>query len=77
MRLRPYAWMPWPLRWAARVLTVILALALVLAGVLVYTVRRSFPQYGGGRFFRKIPQKSAEKPPPGPRAAAFFGLDML
>ncbi|WP_219471710.1 penicillin acylase family protein [Nonomuraea rhizosphaerae] len=39
--------MPWPLRWAARALTVVLALALVLAGVLVYTVRRSFPQVDG------------------------------
>lgn len=47
MRLRPYAWMPWPLRWLARVLTVLLVLALVLAGVLVYTVRRSFPQVDG------------------------------
>ncbi|MER6949721.1 penicillin acylase family protein [Nonomuraea sp. NPDC000554] len=39
--------MPWPLRWLARVLTVLLVLALVLAGVLVYTVRRSFPQVDG------------------------------
>ncbi|WP_103960591.1 penicillin acylase family protein [Nonomuraea solani] len=39
--------MPWPLRWFARVLTVLLALALVLAGVLVYTVRKSFPQLEG------------------------------
>ncbi|MGN9840880.1 penicillin acylase family protein [Nonomuraea sp. H19] len=39
--------MPWPLRWFARVLTVLLALALVLAGVLVYTVRKSFPQVDG------------------------------
>ena len=45
--MRPYAWMPWPLRWFARVLTVLLALALVLAGVLVYTVRKSFPQVDG------------------------------
>ncbi|MGP3931553.1 penicillin acylase family protein [Nonomuraea sp. KM88] len=39
--------MPWPLRWFARVLTVLLALALVLAGVLVVTVRTSFPQADG------------------------------
>ncbi|WP_344884066.1 penicillin acylase family protein [Nonomuraea antimicrobica] len=39
--------MPWPLRWFARVLTVLLALVLVLAGVLVYTVRQSFPQMDG------------------------------
>ncbi|MEW9553506.1 penicillin acylase family protein [Nonomuraea sp. NPDC050783] len=39
--------MPRPLRWFARVVTVLLALALVLAGVLVYTVRRSFPQVDG------------------------------
>ncbi|PRX65526.1 penicillin amidase [Nonomuraea fuscirosea] len=45
--MRPYAWMPWPLRWAARSLTVALALVLVLAGVLVYTVRKSFPQVDG------------------------------
>jgi penicillin G amidase len=45
--VRPYAWMPRPLRWFARVLTVLLALAIVLAGVLVYTVRKSFPQVAG------------------------------
>ncbi|TDD47164.1 penicillin acylase family protein [Nonomuraea terrae] len=39
--------MPWPLRWFARVLTVLLALAVVLAGVVVYTVQRSFPQVDG------------------------------
>ncbi|MEU4576751.1 penicillin acylase family protein [Nonomuraea sp. NPDC023979] len=39
--------MPWPLRWSARILTVLLALALVLAGVLVHTVRQSFPQVEG------------------------------
>ncbi|MEU8245388.1 penicillin acylase family protein [Nonomuraea sp. NPDC048916] len=47
MRLRPYAWLPWPLRWLARVLTVLLALAVALSGVLVYTVRKSFPQVEG------------------------------
>ncbi|MFG2076726.1 penicillin acylase family protein [Nonomuraea maritima] len=39
--------MPRPLRWLARVLTVLLALAVVLAGVVVYTVRQSFPQFDG------------------------------
>ncbi|QFY14915.1 penicillin acylase family protein [Nonomuraea phyllanthi] len=39
--------MPGPLRWSARVLTVLVALALVLAGVVVYTVRKSFPQVDG------------------------------
>ncbi|MCK2213065.1 penicillin acylase family protein [Actinomadura sp. ATCC 31491] len=39
--------MPRPLRWFARVVTVLLALAVVLAGVLVHTVRRSFPQVDG------------------------------
>ncbi|MEV0998398.1 penicillin acylase family protein [Nonomuraea sp. NPDC050202] len=39
--------MPRPLRWSARVLTVLLALVLVLAGVVVYTVRKSFPQVDG------------------------------
>ncbi|WP_327591006.1 penicillin acylase family protein [Nonomuraea sp. NBC_00507] len=39
--------MPRPLRWFARVLTVLLALALVLAGIVVYTVRKSFPQVDG------------------------------
>ncbi|GAA2897594.1 penicillin acylase family protein [Nonomuraea rubra] len=35
------------MRWFARVLTVLLALVLVLAGVVVYTVRKSFPQVDG------------------------------
>ncbi|TDE44221.1 penicillin acylase family protein [Nonomuraea mesophila] len=39
--------MPWPVRWFARVLTVLLALALVLAGVIIITVRTSFPQVDG------------------------------
>jgi penicillin amidase len=47
VRLRPYAWMPGPLRWFARVVTVLLAIALVLAAVLVYIVRQSFPQLEG------------------------------
>lgn len=45
--LRPFAWMPRPLRWLARVLTVVLALALVLAGVVAWIVRESFPQLEG------------------------------
>ena len=47
VRLRPYAWMPRPLRWFAWVLTVLLALAVVLSAVLVHTVRQSFPQMEG------------------------------
>ena len=47
MRFRPYAWMPWPVRWLARALSALLALALVLGGVIVYTVRQSFPQVDG------------------------------
>ncbi|NUR90116.1 MAG: penicillin acylase family protein [Nonomuraea sp.] len=39
--------MPWPLRWLARVLTFLLALALVLGGVVYYTATRSFPQMDG------------------------------
>ncbi|MFG3439021.1 penicillin acylase family protein [Nonomuraea sp. NPDC047897] len=39
--------MPSLLRWPARVLTVLLALALVLGGVVAYTVRKSFPQVDG------------------------------
>ncbi|WP_246267401.1 penicillin acylase family protein [Nonomuraea typhae] len=47
MRVRPYAGLPWPLRWLARLLTVVLALGLVLAGVVVVIVRQSFPQVEG------------------------------
>lgn len=47
MRLKPYAWLPRPLRWFARVVTVLLAIAVVLTGVLVFTVRQSFPQLEG------------------------------
>ncbi|MFC4059631.1 penicillin acylase family protein [Planomonospora corallina] len=36
-----------PLRWAARVLTVLLVLAVLLAGTVTWTVRRSFPQLSG------------------------------
>ncbi|WP_456094122.1 penicillin acylase family protein [Nonomuraea glycinis] len=47
MRMRPYAWMPWPLRWFLRILTVLLALMLILSAVVAYTVRQSFPQMEG------------------------------
>ncbi|GII75887.1 hypothetical protein Sru01_08690 [Sphaerisporangium rufum] len=47
MRIAPYARFPAPLRWAARVLTVLLVLALLLAGLVTWTVRRSFPQTDG------------------------------
>ncbi|MFI6296254.1 penicillin acylase family protein [Nonomuraea sp. NPDC050790] len=47
MRVRPYAGLPWPLRWTARIVTVVLALILVLAGVVVVLVRQSFPQVEG------------------------------
>ncbi|MFJ2028919.1 penicillin acylase family protein [Streptosporangium sp. NPDC087985] len=39
--------MPRPLRWLARVFTVLVVLAVVLAGVGVWTVRASFPQLAG------------------------------
>ncbi|MEV0587432.1 penicillin acylase family protein [Nonomuraea sp. NPDC050310] len=39
--------MPWPVRWLARVLTVLVVLALVLAGVVTWTVRQSFPEFEG------------------------------
>ncbi|MFI6325237.1 penicillin acylase family protein [Nonomuraea sp. NPDC050556] len=39
--------MPRPLRWLARLLTVLVALAVVLAAVGVWTVRQSFPQVDG------------------------------
>ncbi len=38
---------PWPLRWGARILALLLVLALVAALWVVWTVRRSFPDYGG------------------------------
>ncbi|MFF4779506.1 penicillin acylase family protein [Microtetraspora fusca] len=47
VRLAPYARFPWPIRWLLRVVTVVLVLALVLAGVVTWTVRRSFPQVDG------------------------------
>ncbi|HZG89300.1 MAG TPA: penicillin acylase family protein [Pseudonocardia sp.] len=47
LRVRPFARLPRPWRWAARVLTGLLVLALVAAGVVVWQVRASFPQTGG------------------------------
>ncbi|GLW10645.1 penicillin amidase [Microtetraspora sp. NBRC 13810] len=47
VRIAPFAGLPRPWRWAARVLTVLLALALVLGVVATVTVRRSFPQVAG------------------------------
>ncbi|MEV5409327.1 penicillin acylase family protein [Thermopolyspora sp. NPDC052614] len=46
-RLAPFARLPRPLRWAARVLTVILVLAVVAAGFATFTIRRSFPRLDG------------------------------
>ncbi|MEV2267531.1 penicillin acylase family protein [Nonomuraea africana] len=57
MRIRPYAWLPWPLRWLARLVTVLLALALVLAAVGVWITRQSFPQLDGAI---KLPGLSAK-----------------
>ncbi|GIH71532.1 penicillin acylase family protein [Sphaerimonospora thailandensis] len=51
VRIAPFARLPRPLRWAARVLTTLLVLVLVVAiagaGVVVWTVRQSFPQLDG------------------------------
>jgi penicillin amidase len=47
LRIAPFAGLPGPLRWVARVLAVLLVLALLLAGVVTWTVRRSFPQTDG------------------------------
>ncbi|MEU4831498.1 penicillin acylase family protein [Streptosporangium sp. NPDC023615] len=47
MRFRPYARLPRPFRWPARVLTVLVVLGLLLAGTGVWAVRSSFPQLGG------------------------------
>jgi penicillin G amidase len=41
------SWLPGPVRWPARVLTVLVALAAVLAAVVVVIVRQSFPQVEG------------------------------
>jgi penicillin amidase len=47
VRIAPFARLSRPLRWAARVLSVLVALAVVLAGAATWTVRRSFPQLSG------------------------------
>ncbi len=47
MKFRPYAWMPRPLTWLARVVTILVVLALALAGAGVWAVRASFPQLSG------------------------------
>ncbi|GHE29272.1 penicillin amidase [Streptosporangium violaceochromogenes] len=47
MKFRPYAWMPRPLMWLARVLTILLIMGLALAGAGVWAVRASFPQLAG------------------------------
>ncbi|MEU8268849.1 penicillin acylase family protein [Sphaerisporangium sp. NPDC049002] len=47
MRIAPFARFPRPLRWGARILAAVLVAAIVLAGVGVWTVRRSFPQLDG------------------------------
>ncbi|WP_449065647.1 penicillin acylase family protein [Planomonospora algeriensis] len=47
MRIAPFARLSRPLRWAARVLSVLVVLAVVLAGAATWTVRRSFPQLSG------------------------------
>ncbi|MEO3813536.1 penicillin acylase family protein [Sphaerisporangium sp. B11E5] len=47
LRIAPFAGLPGPLRWTARVLAVLVVLALLLAGAAVWTVRRSFPQTAG------------------------------
>ncbi|MEV6987044.1 penicillin acylase family protein [Sphaerisporangium sp. NPDC051017] len=45
--ISPFARLPGPLRWGARVLTAVLVLALVAGAALTWTVRRSFPQVDG------------------------------
>lgn len=47
MKFQPYAWMPRPLRWLSRALTVLVILGLALAGAGVWAVRASFPQLSG------------------------------
>ncbi|GGK89028.1 penicillin amidase [Sphaerisporangium melleum] len=57
MRLAPFARLSRPFRWAARLLTALLVLALLLAAAGVWTVRRSFPQVDGSV---RLPGLSAE-----------------
>ncbi|WP_283135551.1 penicillin acylase family protein [Rhizohabitans arisaemae] len=47
MKLRPFARLPWPLRWLARVLVTLLVLTALVAAFAVWTVRESFPQLEG------------------------------
>ncbi|MFD0889208.1 penicillin acylase family protein, partial [Streptosporangium algeriense] len=47
MKFRPYARMPRPLMWLARVVTTLVVLSLALAGAGVLAVRASFPQVSG------------------------------
>ncbi|MEO3857894.1 penicillin acylase family protein [Acrocarpospora sp. B8E8] len=47
VKFAPYARFAWPLRWLFRVLTVLVVLAVVLAGVGTWIVRQSFPQTDG------------------------------
>lgn len=47
VKFQPYAWMPRPLRWLSRALTVLVILGLALAGAGVWAVRASFPQLSG------------------------------
>ncbi|WP_214109316.1 penicillin acylase family protein [Acrocarpospora catenulata] len=47
VRLAPFARFAWPLRWLFRILTLLVILALLLAGTVTWTVRRSFPQTSG------------------------------
>ena len=45
--MRPYAWMPWPLRWFLRIADRPPGAVLMLSAVVAYTVRQSFPQMEG------------------------------
>ena len=47
VRIAPFGRLPWPLRWLTRLLCSVLVLLLVVTGILVFTVRRSFPQLDG------------------------------
>ncbi|GAA3445463.1 penicillin acylase family protein [Planomonospora venezuelensis] len=47
MRIAPFARLSRPVRWLARILTALLVLAIILAGTVTWTVRRSFPQLSG------------------------------
>ncbi|GII93122.1 penicillin acylase family protein [Sinosporangium siamense] len=47
MRLKLFARLPRPWRWVARIVSVLLVLALVFAGAAVWAVQRSFPQVDG------------------------------